>query len=357
MNPEFRRNLWLELTPRRMVTAAVLLALAFFATALTSTRDFSLLLPLPELAAWIYLAVVVLWGTRNAALSVVGEIRDRTWDGQRLSALTAGEMTWGKLFGATIFNWYVGGICLVVLLAQELAGSGVLAALTDLVYYLEIGIIAQATALLASLIAVRRRQSHSRAEVFIYQLTGLLAALAVHLVWKTATGAASGMSLGVPPFQIVWWGLTFRRRSSCLRRWRCSPAGSSPAVTAKCALELKMENGPFVWLGFLVFIGLYVAGFDRWLLQSPDMAGWGAVALRLALAASVYVTLTYIMVLLEPKDRVHFRWLGARIGSGRLAHAAGRLQAFMMSYLAAVALTAALLWWRGSRAARRVSWR
>ena len=35
MNPEFRRNLWLELTPRRMALAAGLLGLIFFAASLS----------------------------------------------------------------------------------------------------------------------------------------------------------------------------------------------------------------------------------------------------------------------------------------------------------------------------------
>ena len=39
MNPEFQRNLWLELTPRRMILMTVLLGLAFFAAALTSGKD------------------------------------------------------------------------------------------------------------------------------------------------------------------------------------------------------------------------------------------------------------------------------------------------------------------------------
>ena len=34
MNPEFQRNVWLELTPRRLGLMVVLLALAFFAAAL-----------------------------------------------------------------------------------------------------------------------------------------------------------------------------------------------------------------------------------------------------------------------------------------------------------------------------------
>ena len=351
MSPEFRRNLWLELTPRRMATAAVLLALAFFATALTSTKDLSLLLPLPELAAWIYLVVVVLWGTRNAALAVVGEIRDRTWDAQRLSALTAAQMTWGKLFGSTVFNWYVGGICLIVLLAQRLASTGAVAALVDLIYYLEIGIIAQATAMLASLVAVRRRQSHSRAEIFIYQLAGLLAAVAVHLVWEAASAAAIRPGHGLPAYRIVWWGYHIPGQLFLLVSLAFFTGWILTGCYREMRTELKQENGPLVWLGFLVFIGLYVAGFDSWLSQSHDTVGWSAVALRLGLAATTYVTLTYIMVFLEPKDRVHYRWLGTQIASGRLGRAAWGLQGFMLGYIALVAVTAALLWWRATHGA------
>lgn len=346
MSPEFRRNLWLELSPRRMATAAIILALLFFATALTSTKDFSLILPLHELATWIYFGVVVLWGTRNAALSVVGEIRDRTWDAQRLSSLGAGEMTWGKLFGSTIYNWYVGGICLVVLLAQEIAYYGIVSALVDLVYFLEIGVIAQASAMLASLVAVRRRQSHSRAEVFIYQLAGLLAAIAVHLVWKTATAASIARGVTVSSFTIQWWGYGIDAQPFLLVSLALFTGWILTGCYREMRTELKMENGPFVWLGFLAFIGLYAAGFDSWLSQSPDTAGWGAVALRLGLAASTFATLTYAMVFLEPKDRVHFRWLGTQITTGRIDRALWGVQGFMMSYAALVLITAVLIWWR-----------
>ena len=38
-------------------------------------------------------------------------------------------------------------------------------------------------------------------------------------------------------------------------------------------IELKMENGPLVWVGFLVFIGIYAAGFDVWLTHNAATAG------------------------------------------------------------------------------------
>jgi hypothetical protein len=104
-----------------------------------------------------------------------------------------------------------------------------------------------------------------------------------------------------------------------------------------------MQNGPLVWLGFLVFIGLYVAGFDAFLSRESLAAGWDAPALRLGLAASTYATLTYVMVLLDPKNRVHFRWLGSQLAAGRIGALLGGLDSFMMSYIAAFLSAAALV--------------
>src|SRR5271168_1286252 len=125
MNPEFRRNLWLEMTPRRIALMTGVLALAFFAAALSGGSDYR---P-ASVAEALYYFIVVLWGSRNAAMSVVGEIRDRTWDSQRLSSLGAGQMTWGKLFGSTIYNWHGGAICLAVILTSRIAHQGPVTAL------------------------------------------------------------------------------------------------------------------------------------------------------------------------------------------------------------------------------------
>ena len=341
MNPEFRRNLWLELSPRRIVLAAVLLALAFFAAALSGGGAWR---P-AAVAEFLYYVIVVLWGTRNAALAVVGEIRDRTWDAQRLSSLGADEMTWGKLFGATIYNWYAGGICLAVILAHTIAQSRVATALLDVVYFVAIGVIAQAAALLASLVAVRRRQAHSRAEIFLYQLAGIAAAVAVFWIWQKADPEGSMLSGKAPTAFIVWWGHVFDARPFLLVSLALFTGWTLVACYREMRRELKIENGPLVWLGFLVFIGIYVAGFDRWLSAAHATAGWDAVALRLGLAATTFATLTYAMVFLEPKDRVHFRWLGAQLAKGRVDRAARGLQGFMMSYIALVTVSAVLVWW------------
>ena len=351
MNPEFRRNLWLELTPRRMTLAAALLALVFFAAALSGGSD--------DRPAWIasllYYVIVVLWGSRSAALSVVGEIRDRTWDAQRLSSLGAGEMTWGKLLGSTIYNWYAGGICLAVILAHSVARAGVVAASFDLVYFIAVGLIAQAAAFLASLIAVSRRQSHSRAEIFLYQLAGIAAAVAVAWVWDAADPAGSVIAGRASTQLIVWWGHAYSARPFLLVSLALFTAWTLVGCYRQMRLELKLENGPLVWLGFLVFIGIYAAGFDSWLSQSPQTARWDLVALRIGLAASTFATLTYIMVFLEPKDRVHFRWLGGQLARGRIDRVLWGLESFMTSYIAMALASAALIWWLWSHGTAEIA--
>jgi len=346
MNPEFRRNLWLELTPRRVVFMVAILALIFFAVAVTSDKTSAMFGTIPGTAEFLFWVIAVLWGARNAGLSVVGEIRDRTWDLQRLSSVGAGEMTWGKLFGSTIYNWLGGVICLAVMLAYGIAHGAVVTALIDTVYYVTVALIAQSTALLASLIGVRRRTAHSRLDVFIYQLAGIVASLGVLYVWEAADPEGSYITGFKATKFIAWWGMTLDARPFLLGSLAIFAAWIFVACNREMRRELKMTNGPLVWLGFLVFIGLYVAGFDTWL--TPDdahKAVWTGVALRLGLATLAFGVLTYIMVLLEPKDRVLYRWYGSQIAAGRVGLMLARLQAWIMSYVATAIVAVALIWW------------
>ena len=338
MNPEFERNLWLELTPRRVSLMVGILALIFFAAALIGDSWTP-----SGAASLLYYLIVVIWGSRSAALSVVGEMRDRTWDGQRLSSLGAGAMAWGKLFGATSYNWFGGAICLVLIEVNILVHQGPFTAAITGLYYIAIGVIAQAAALLGSLIAIGRRQSHTRFEIFIYQLAGIVAALMVYYVWSAADPVAA-LQAHKPVTEFVpWWGVKLDARIFLIFSVLVFAGWTLLGCYRAMRLELKMRNGPLVWLCFLAFMGVYVAGFDAWL--SPDMKAWDAVGLRLLLAGTTYAVLTYIMVLLEPKDRVHYRWMEGQFRAGHVLNALSGLQSWMMSYAATFVVTIALSLW------------
>ena len=340
MGPEFRRNVWLELTTRRVVFMAGLLALVFFAAAVSgpSYTPYSA-------AETIYYLIVVIWGARNAGLSIVGEIRDHTWDLQRLSSISASEMIWGKLFGSTIYNWFGGAICLAVMLVYGFTHGTPVSAILDLIYYVIVGLVAQASALLASLVAIRRRSAHSRLDVFLYQLAGIVAALAVFYLWQAADPASALLFGRKSTEAITWWGVIVSAQPFLLISLALFTAWILTGCYREMRRELKTRNGPLVWLGFLAFIGIYVAGFDAWLPHDSNLPQWSIVALRLALATTAFGVLTYVMVLLEPKDRVLYRWYGSQIGSGAVGSALWNQQAWIMSYAATGIVALALIWW------------
>src|SRR5512135_855823 len=121
-NPEFKRNLWLSFSTHRLIGMPALLALTFMAVAMADFRD--------EVAGSLYTAsialfifIVWLWGARNANATIVDELRDKTWDQQRMSALEPWTMTWGKLLGSTSFNWYGGLMCVVVIATSGFAAA------------------------------------------------------------------------------------------------------------------------------------------------------------------------------------------------------------------------------------------
>lgn len=330
MNPEFLRNVWLELTPLRLIVLAAVLALVFFAAALTEG------IAGPGSAArFLFAAITVVWGTRNAARAVVGEIQGRTWDGQRLSSLGPGTMMWGKLFGATIFNWVGGTVCLLVILADGVERFGVLSALWEVVYWIAMGIIAQGASLLASLIAARRRQGRSQFEVFFYQVAGLAAAIAV---WAIADPGGPSFGIFAKTDIVLWWNLAIEKPAFYLASLAVFTGWMLAACYRQMRLELMLSNGPWVWLAFLVFTGFYIAGFAECGATTFD-----PVTCRLAAAAAAMAVLVYITLVLEPKSRVQLRWLGGAFGAGQFGKAFSHLAGWMMAYLAAMLLTLALV--------------
>ena len=330
MNPEFLRNVWLELTPRRMAIMAVLLGLVFLA----SESSGQLTSPAAAGQTLFYL-IVLLWGTRNAALSVVGEIRERTWDSQRLSAIGPAAMTIGKLLGSTIYNWFGGAICLAVIFISTVTSKDASSAVLECFRLIALGALAQTASLLASLIAIRRRQgAHSRLDIFIYQIVGLAAAGAFQLVWGTANLPGGSQKLET----IAWWGAEYAARPFLLVSLAIFVGWMFVACYRQMRVELQTVNGPLVWLAFAVFVAVYAGGF------APHIAGMSNPALpHLCLAAGSLGLLTYASVLLEPKDRVLYRWLRAAWNARNFAGAFSRVQGWMTSYVLFIAAALCLL--------------
>ncbi len=334
MNPEFQRNLWLELTPARLLLMAgfVLFLIAIFSAAPPGFPSAG------AVATALYYFLVVLWGTRNAALSVIGEIRERTWDFQKLSAISPSKLVWGKLFGATSFTWFGGILCLPFIFYPVWRSEGLLPATGGVAALILQGVLAQGVSLLTSLNLIRRQHNYWRLDAFLCQVMGIVAAFSIY-------GLTDLLAIGhqaQAPFS--WWGMALEPHRFQFLSLLIFTAWALLGCVRAMRLELRLANGPFVWLAFLAFLGLYEAGFESWfaLGAGGSLLAAHAAVLRIAVADLALTFSAYGMVFLEPKDPVHFRWLLAELRAGRIGRAFLALDCWMLSF-GATALCTTLL--------------
>jgi hypothetical protein len=326
MNPELQRNLWLEASPSRLLLIAGLLILVFAAASVAPTG-----LASPSGAALgLYWFFAVLWGTRSAAQSVVVEIRERTWDSQKLSSITPWEMVWGKLFGATAANWFGALLCLPIILAHAARDAGPASALVYGLILLSLGIFAQSVALLSSLVLIRRNTGNWRLDIFLCQVAGIGATFTYYSLWSSVSAfERSGTS------SIDWWGHAFNLSGFHLLSLLAFLAWALIGCWRAMRAELRFANGPYVWLAYLLYGAVYCAGFESWIgHRVPIPASASTAGAKLALAGLSLLAATYSMAFLEPKDPVRYRWLGEQIRMGRIYDAFLALDCWMLSYAA-----------------------
>jgi hypothetical protein len=321
MNPELLRNLWLEASPRRL--AIMFGVIAFLLAAVWVSGESERLKAVSVTAEFLFYALVVVWGTRNAAGAVVDEIRDRTWDLQRLSAISPWEMVWGKLLGAASYAWAGGLMCLVPITVFALQERGLEAALLQLAYFISIGLIAHSAALLTSMVAVRRRMGQSRLNTFGFLIVGLVAASYTWSIWSAATPSALGVTPwgGEPVASIQWYGRDWSAPIFLLTSLGLGFFWLLVGCHQFMRHELAVRMSPWAWIGFLTFIAGYFAGFAwpgvpfaediRDMTAGQAAGGW-------AVATGVLLSATYVSLLVMPKERVQMRWVLAQLGQGRV---------------------------------------
>ena len=101
MNAELRRYVWLELTTFRLIATPVIVAIVVFLIVASVGEAPWDIIASASLAAYSLCVFIV--GSARAFSSVTEEVRDRTWDFQRMSALPPWSLAVGKIVGAPLF--------------------------------------------------------------------------------------------------------------------------------------------------------------------------------------------------------------------------------------------------------------
>jgi hypothetical protein len=332
MNPEFQRNLWLEASSRRLAWLGLVLAVIYAAVAYASQSHVEG--PGPSLAIaglTVFGVCALIWGGRAAAGSVLGEVADRTWDFQRLSALTPWTMTWGKLFGATSLAWCaaLSGLVIHAISAppQSLGWN--------LLFMLGLALMFQALSLAAALIGVRKARAEGRAA----RAGGVLGGIILGLILLSGLAGTAGFQHGAGLSNAgwllksggfaSWWGLDVPAETFRALSMAAFAAFSLAAAWRLMRLELQMRNNPVVWGAFLLFVVVWIAGFP-----GPEGPGSSVVSAALAMGLAAYAA-----AFAEPADRLKLRAFTGLVRRGDIRAAAGVAPASVLPFLFALFLT------------------
>ena len=304
MNPELQRNLWLEITPRRLAWAGVALAVIYGVTLVVVPGS-------PEALAGVGVVVfgcaALIWGPRAAGRSIGGEVAQRTWDFQRLSALTPWTLAWGKLVGSTSLSWLVALTGLALTTVRSILGHHDPAtAAAWIVEAVGLGLMLQAGALALGLIGVRRARAEGRIAALRMTPGTLVGFLAV--IWAmshviSGRGRGDGGPLTwLGGGDIEWWGGFYPSHWFVALSIAVFAAWAVLAVWRLMRLELQAQSGPWTWSLFVLFAGAYAAGFARPATLSDQFA----------VAGGAFAICAYAAAFAEPADRVALRmWAGA----------------------------------------------
>lgn len=285
-NPEFRRHLWLEMTPYRIAGMPLLLAGIFYISYLIDKSRFGE--SVAATAVVMFVALTFLWGNRQATESIITEIRDRTWDWQRMSSIDPWSLSWGKLFGSTIYTWYGGIFCLAFYFA---ASGDPTPDIIRIIAILVLGaILCQASGLLASLqlIVIKERDySRSFSSAFLLLLILVVPGFIPQMMHKNS---------------VVWYGSGYAKIDFFLGSLLCFDAWLLSGIYCLVREEFKFRTAPVAWPAFTLFLMIYAAGLTESSIGNDDL-----FSSRLLIAFIVACGLTYLTILTERKDPVAYR--------------------------------------------------
>lgn len=290
-NPEFRRNLWLEMTIHRLISMPLMLSILLLLAYLTNASELNQAVAYG--AQFVALVLTMLWGANMASEAVLAEVREHTWDSQRMSAMPAWSLMWGKLLGSTIYTWYGSFFCLLVyVFASE---QGMLITLKHAVLIICGGLFAQALAMLLALMFIRKSDKFVRSPSILFVL------FAASTAWGFFSLATSLVST------LQWYDVSFDTINFGLSSILLFLAWTWLANYRLMRAELQINNYIWIWLSFVVFLMIYVGGFFGEISLKPYYEGNFSVPLFVAFA--VAVALTYSMLFSESKDPVNYKRL------------------------------------------------
>ncbi|HEC28276.1 MAG TPA: hypothetical protein ENI65_01635 [Gammaproteobacteria bacterium] len=293
ISPEFLRNSWIEMTPHRMIGMPAILGGIFFLTYLVSENSLGLAgNAFRTVGISLFTLLTILWGTKLASECVATEIKDNTWDLQRMTSISPWEMTWGKLFGSTVFVWY-GAVFTLAAYLYGVAGNNPAFVIKNILLLVGAGILSQSVAMLASMISIRKNRGYTRSTASASMLLAII---------FSASLLGPGLSNET---SYEWYGQYYHAIDFILLSVFVFCIWSILGIYRLLRSEFQFANSPLVWILFIFFAAFYSAGF----INSAYASDEEILSARLFVAFGISLISAYLLIFSEQKDPMFIRKL------------------------------------------------
>lgn len=304
MNAELRRYVWTELTPQRVGTLLFLLLLIFWLGAIHPDPRM-----LPRTALYSAMGLGLMLGTIKVARSMTEELVSRTWDWKRLSLADAGQLAIGKLFGSALLSWVGVALCLAVFLFTESAEGKMSRAVLLLVFT----VMLHSLTFLCDVLAVTRPVEVYRG-TFLPNVAviGLALICASYLISRFEyVGGMSGI--------LTWYGTQYSQFNFIVVSILIFSGWAIVGSYRMIRTQLAFHNWPFVYLSFLIFLWLFLCGFDSERVEPVQGEVESPSTSFFSLGTIIFLGAHYISLFTEPPASVvRFRKLFEEVAQRRI---------------------------------------
>ncbi len=310
INCELRKNLWLEFTPARLIISPIVvcaIVAIVYLTQDTSQKFFeALLLTSGVLTGFILL----LWAMKLASESITSEVTDRTWVFQKMSSISALNMTTGKLFGSTAYAWYSATFCILAYIISAVNLENSLLRLEFLLFLILVAIVGHSVSILFSLNVVKNARftgKMGKNSVFIFGVGAGLFILSMSrsLFLKSAV-------------QIEWFSCSVNIVDfllfSAIYAAFCGVIGLYRMMRA----ELQYDNSPVFWCSFVLSLLVYCNGLAMGSTEIKQILQGNIV---IWFSFFILTFLSYLTLMIESFDPVDLRKVIDRTSKGRWVEA------------------------------------
>jgi len=338
VNIQIKRYIWQDFSIQRLIAMPAVIFAILYLTALSNLPTKEIL----HLLNSAFFVIVFVWGGYKAAGSVVEEVKNNTWDNQRLSPVSPFTLGMGKLIGSTLYNWY-GGFIIITLYAFY--SLGIFNFNEDVVYpefgetlykitvFVLSGFFCHAVAMLISVQTLISEKQNGKASSIAYLLLGL----AISGPFQSYASAKFNNEA-----TLLWFGDEVNSNLFMLASLASFLAWVLLGIYRSISEELLFKNTPIAWAGFLVFMMIYISGFtpesiNRKMGNSYDFAA----QVPWVIAVFVAGISTYLMLLADKLNVTSYRALLYRIKQKNLRKICENIPRWAVSFalmLAAISI-------------------